>query len=183
MVGLSLCRSIRRRLRAVGVWVMVPLAFSSGVPVSGCICADGHYEPICRADLCQGGQTGETQKPLTAACCGCSCCAPGKSEGSRHCCTDNNTACCRGSANSSRNDSSGNGVQGKGCCTPFVQAQVIPPITASPSLPDDHHSTAIGATTLDLPRLVVTTNASRRVEMDIGPPPDDLVVSLGRLLI
>src|SRR4051812_24188906 len=53
MVSILQRRSIRRRLRATVLLAMVPLAMLNASPLAaGCICADGHYEPVCHAGQC-----------------------------------------------------------------------------------------------------------------------------------
>ena len=55
------------------------MAIMNGLPfAAGCICADGHYEPVCHADLCHADK-GD---------CGCPCCA-------HHSCCKGDLACCR----------------------------------------------------------------------------------------
>ncbi len=44
----------RRRFQTAIVFVLMPLALWGGRPISGCICADGHFEPVCKASLGAG---------------------------------------------------------------------------------------------------------------------------------
>lgn len=183
MVGSSLDRLVCGRFRAAVVWAMIPLAIWSGQLSAGCICADGHYEPFCRAHLCPGRHAGDAEQAQSAcSCCGCSWCARASStESSRVCCTGD-IDCCHRPSSPHQPVGIGQCLQGKACCTPVVQSQVIPPVVTSSRLAGDHHLPALCATILDVSCPVIGLLSTRRLETDTGPPLD-LVVKLRRLVI
>lgn len=181
MVGMPLIRLVQSRFRTTVVWAMMPLAFLTGQPVSGCICADGHYEPLCRAELCPG-KTGAERQTTADACCGCSCCAKHSGQRNSDCCK-RATGCYGRSANPHQGGTEGMGVTDNSCCTPVVRAQAIPTIVNLTRVVDDHHVPALCSVTLELPCPIHGSSAARRLERDTGSPPSDLVIILRRLVI
>jgi len=111
----SLHRTAAHRFRAVVIWAMIPLALWSTRPSAGCICADGHFELICKSALCASkpGSTCEAAAPR------CSCCHTSvakHSEGqSKGCCSD------KAGASSTCAASASDG----GCCSPVVQPELL----------------------------------------------------------
>lgn len=179
MTAKALTRFVRRRLRPVVVWAMVPLAALMASPVSGCICADGHYEQFCRAYVGRVAEGGANHGPRATGC-GSSCCQA--REGS---------ACCpqRGRLPDSHNQSVVHGsvcersVCGSGCCTPVVQGQLIAPVATPPQLGDDLHVPAPFSALVERAQPCSSLAAGQFVEDDTGPPPADIVVTLRRLII
>lgn len=175
----ALTRFVRRRLRPAVVWAMVPLAALMASPVSGCICADGHYEQFCRAYVGRTAEGGANHGPRGTGCAS-SCCQ-----------ADEGSACCleRGRLADSHNQSVVNGsvcersVCGSGCCTPVVQAQLIAPVATAPQLGDDLDVPAPFAAPVEPARAYSLIASGQFVEDDTGPPPGDIVVTLRRLII
>ena len=167
MVNNRLNRFVRRHCRCVFVLAFGPLIILNGWPfAAGCICADGHYEPVCRASLCAAG-TGDR---------GCPCCA-------HHVCCGGKTSCCRQhSAGARQEERATCGVRSKGCCTPVVH-QPVPTVITSPQVIDAHQFSALATAVIELPSSIAISNIGHRIEFDTGPQPDDLVVMLQRLLI
>ncbi len=119
-------RRLSNRLKSVAVWAMIPLAVLNGRTVSGCICADGHYEATCNTSVCSGGTLNsvDTAEP---ASCGCSCCAhradkQGGSDGCRK------MSCCSRTSHRPTQSSGGESFSDKGCCQPVSQTHVTPSV-------------------------------------------------------
>lgn len=165
MISILQRRSTRRHLRAAVILAMLPLAVLSALPLAaGCICADGHYEPICRAGQCQSGMSG----------CGCPCC--------RHhaCCTAK--LCCHRSKTNSSNQIPGEQFSDSGCCTPLVH-QATPTIVNTSAVVDSEHATALVVAPIALPQFGEALKFGQTVDFDTGRPPNDLVITLQRLII
>lgn len=177
MVRASLNRLVRSRFRAIVAWAMVPLAVLSGRPVSGCICADGHYEPVCRAALCAGSNSTAGPRNSTS-CCGCSCCGQTLSDQSPSRCKDR-TSCCQKAG--ALHPADGRSLSKK-CCTPVVgiQAVVKAKVERATSNAVVHSLDVLApiASVAD----VQTHGPAWIVPHDTGPPVD-LVITLRRLLI
>lgn len=177
MIGRRLIRSSRKRSRGAIFVAMVPLVFLNGWPIGGCICADGHYEPFCRG--CGRTANSSADHALAAStCCGHTCCARHTdSDADRSCCKGHN--CCEQSQQGTSNEP---GVRGP-CCTPVRQLPVTPVVKVSPTAVDHHQDLAVFTVVADLPLAAATVHHGRCVEIDTGPPPNDLVVTLQRLII
>jgi hypothetical protein len=180
MVGRSKSSFARGRFRATVIWALVPLALWNGRPVSGCVCADGHFERNCPVLAARMRQT-EGQRSERESYCGCAGCAAVGSDkkDSRSC--HNETGCCERSSPSQRPD--GTEVDSKNCCRPAVQSPLLPPLVTSIQLADDHHLPALLAASLESASSLGATHVRYRVDNDTGPPPRDLVVTLRRLVI
>ena len=179
MIGKLPFRSTRPSLRAAIFLGMVPLVILNGWPVAGCICADGHYEASCPGCVGRARHAAAEQKPTTRSCCGRACCArAGKSE-STHSCCKGHKSCCKQAKGREVNAPA---IEGP-CCTPVAQTQVIPVVSVSPAVVDHHQAVAVFAAIPDLPSLAAAVHHGRCVEIDTGPPPNDLVVTLQRLII
>lgn len=166
MVGKWLIRSVHSRVRTAVTLAVLPLVVLNSLPVAaGCICADGHFEPACRHDLCRAGK----------ANCGCSCCAHG-------CCCKGGTCCCRQRTAASKDDTSGDRVSGSPCCKPLVH-QAVPTVVATPVIVDGYQMMALTLASVDIPSLSPMAMSAIRIDFDTGRPPNDLVVILHRLVI
>jgi len=175
MVAKRLIRSVGSRLRTTVALAMMPLAIVNAWPVSlGCICADGHYEPLCNVRLCRAGVAG----------CGCSCCADGASIRVTSRCGNGNQNCCchRRSETSPQNNDGGKQIAGNGCCTPIVHA-APPAVITLPQTIDARQTQALILTAVELPSSFLVANVRHGVELETSPPPHDLVVVLQRLVI
>lgn len=167
MVGKWLIRSVRSRLRAAVTLAVLPLVVLNTLPVAaGCLCADGHFEPACRHDLCVAGKGN----------CGCSCCANG-------CCCKGGKCCCRQRSAPQKDDTPGKRLNDNNrCCTPLVH-QAVPTVAASPVVFDGYHAMALALPSIDMPSFSPMVKTAVRFEFDTGQPPNDLVVTLHRLVI
>lgn len=169
-------RQFRRgRLRAILMWAMIPLAVVNTRSAFGCIGPDGQFNPNCRCCLAGGGERVASAKK---SCCGCACCAH-RAGGS--------SCCCKGKLaknESKQSDRSGPGAKSNGCRL-FVQIAVISAIVnhGQTAQADDHLSQAICTVAIDSLSPIFGLHTNRRVEMDTGPPPDNLVVILQRFVI
>ena len=183
MIDAQLNRTIRRRSRAVVMWAMVPLALLSGRPVSGCICADGHYEPFCGGGPRLASDAASQQTAGDATGRGCSCCDKSRADDRNRSCCNAKTDCCRRSSSAHRADSSDARVAGKSCCTPVLRTDLVTIAASSWQLSDEQQLSVLCTAALALPSTGIATGAGQPVGSDTGPPPDDLVVTLRRLLI
>ena len=129
MLGKQQVRLIRGRTRAVVLWAMMPLAIFSGRPVSGCICADGHYELFCRGRLNAGKDLAFGHKHSQAATGACSCCDSGHGGKVHRSCCQGKSDCCQTPSNA---DSNKVRVAGKSCCTPVLRSELVS-VIAGPS--------------------------------------------------
>ena len=174
MVAKRLIRLIRRRLRPTVALAMVPLAILNAWPVlAGCICADGHYEPVCNAGLCRAD----------AGDCGCSYCAERASNrGISNCCNAKTHCCHRRSETSPQNNDGGKQVSGNGCCTPIVHV-AAPAVITMPHTIDLHQTPVLMLVAVTVPLSTFTASFTNRVEVENDLPPNDLVVALQRLVI
>ena len=164
MVRIFQRRWIRRRLRAFVLLAMIPLAALSALPwAAGCICSDGHYEPVCQAGRCQAGGASS-----------CSCCAH------RGCC--NGKVCCHRSATSAGKGIPGQHLDNSGCCTPVIR-QAIPSVVNSSTVVDSELVTALVVTLIDHPHVGEAFKIGQHFDFDTGCPPNDLVITFQRLVI
>ena len=165
MISIIQRRSTRRRLRAAVTLALLPLAMLSALPLAaGCICADGHYEPICHAGQSQASMANH----------GCSCCAR------RSCCSGK--GCCHHSAVNSRNQIPGQHLDSSGCCTPVVRP-AIPTVVNSSAVVDSELATALVVSSIELPHFEGALKITRHFDFDTGCPPNDLVITFERLVI
>lgn len=182
MVPMAIIHRLQLRRRAVIACAMIPLVAFSGLPAYGCICADGHYEPRCNATRCAGHDHSDVKSQSAMGCCGRSCCAKRSADGHPHSCCQRHTE--RGLASRPAQSKTGEpSMTGKSCCTPVVQAVTVATIASSLQAVDDHQLPAIDAVTVELADSHVGAQPCPRFFADIGPPPDDLVVTLRRLVI
>jgi hypothetical protein len=167
-----LIRCGRSHCRTLVVWAMMPLVTLNGRTVIGCGCT-GRFEAECRcscSDIQKGGNhtTGEA---------GCRCCAHNRSRPSESCCKHIE----RDSGESK--STIGKGLQSRTCTT--MAMHVADPATISSlNLHDGIRSAALHLTAFEIPFVLPhETIWGRSTRIETGPPPDNLLVTLGRLLI
>lgn len=166
MVSKWLLRLVRGRVRTAVTLAVLPLAIMNGLPLAaGCVCADGHYEPVCHAGLCRA-EKGD---------CGCSCCA-------HHSCCKGATACRRQCPAPLKDDTLGKRIAGNPCCTPVVH-EAIPTVVTMPVVIDVHQLSALTVAAVDMPFSAPVAKLAFGADFDTGRPPSDLVVTLHRLVI
>jgi hypothetical protein len=172
MMGKWLNRAVRRHHRVMVAIAMVPLVVLNALPVSaGCICADGHREPVCHAGRCLA-RKGD---------CGCPCCARRAILGSTGCCKK--TADRRPHPVDDQPPEEGRqGVLGNGCCTPIVH-QSVPTVITLTQIVDSDQMRALLWSRIDVPHSVAPASNWYRIDFDTGPPPEDFVVTFRRLVI
>lgn len=158
-------RSSRDKFRAIVVWAMVPLMFGGARPVTGCICADGHFETACPSFGVLGVKA--TRPGACSACGG----------GIRTCCQG--SGCC-GRRSRAPLSESGSAVAGCRCCTPVLAAPS--PALGSPVHRSDLAIPVAVVFDLDVPHSFVegVTGAYAPIAQ---AKPSDRVVCLRRLLI
>lgn len=172
MIGKWLNRAVCRHHQVMVTMAMVPLVILNALPVSaGCICADGHLEPVCHAARCFAGK-GD---------CGCPCCARRGNLGRTNCCKK--TADCRSHLVDDQLPEDGrHSVRGNGCCTPIVH-HAVPIVITLPQVVDSDQMRAVLWARIDVPHSVAPATILHRIEFDTGPPPEDFVVTLQRFVI
>jgi hypothetical protein len=172
MLGVRPTRFVRRHYRAAVVWAAIPLAVFNGRTVVGCGCF-GHFEPVCHCGCC-GGQHGKSR---------CSCCTRhGFSHGSCYCCNHSDAASRCDTADSSSHPGAGQSLQGHRCKS-FVLHEVTPVTVAPYVAAGDLHESIFALADFGLPLVFSQSRVGKVVDFDTGPPPDDLVVILHRLVI
>lgn len=162
-------RTVFRSLHTAVVWAMIPLALWGARPAAGCICADGHFELICKSGLSVSNSGHPYQQGKARCCCPSlveksttqlkSCCSKG---GSSHCATV------------SRDGSSG-------CCSPVVQHEIL--LSSVSQIDENHQSVPLcivdfaeyAPTGTSLPGLALYESEHM--------PCGDIVVTFRRLLI
>src|SRR3954451_1353447 len=118
MIYNALRRLIRQRCHTAVALAIMPLAILNGLPLAeGCICADGHYEPLCRAQL------HNTVCPVHAKR---SCCE------AHPCCVETHRR------HISPEKSDHRQALGGRCCTPLLH-QALPIISVATHVPFDNH--------------------------------------------
>jgi hypothetical protein len=173
MCSISPSRTVYR-LRRLVAWAMVPVAFLAGWPVSaGCVCSDGHYEPVCKADLCRLG-IGE---------CGCLCCAKDAIASSADSCSKDDPCCISEHSGNPVQDSCDTQARANGCCTPIVH-QTVATADTLPLLADVYQFPAEMLPAALVPwSYAASSKVFHGVDFDTGPTPVDLVITLRRLVI
>ena len=165
MISILHRRSVHGRLRATVFVAMMPLVILNSLPLAaGCICADGHFEPVCRAGRCQAG-LGD---------CGCPCCAHGSCSKGK--------ACCHRSTNQQHKPAPGERLTGNRCCHPQVHDSV-PTVDTSLKVFDGQQVKALQLAPINLPYVAGKTQPNHLLSVDIARPPNDLVITLQRLVI
>jgi hypothetical protein len=160
MLSKAMTTFIRRRCRTIVATAMVPLVFLSGWPVSaGCICADGHREPVCCA----------AKRGAERACCAERVASIQKK-------------CCSRSAEHSSDCSNGCPSADGRRCTPIVH-EAIPAVgNPSPAI-DGLQPTAADVSVVAMPATFIDAIHVDGVFRDTGSPTSDLVIAFHRLVI
>ena len=178
----SLIHHIPVRMRTAIFYGMVPLAILNGWPSMACSCANGQSNPSGRGAVCCALHSGAGQKGSGSSCCGCPCCAERGGDSSRHgCCPPPTKKCCQPSNKPSPGGRQA-GSPNHGC-TLVIQMQPIPGVVAASQYNDQYDVLALFVVPLNLARPLATSQTSACVEIDSDPPPDNLVVTLQRLVI
>ena len=179
MFGIRPARFAPRHYRAALIWAAIPLTLFNGRTLVGCGCT-GHFEAVCRCNCCIDLPEGGDGQSGNA---GCPCCAiPHSSLSKCPCCNHSKLAHTRDKTDDDGCPVNGQGLQ-KHRCRPMVLHQVTPGTVVSVL---DASQLLIAITVLadfsqSLP--LSPLHVERFVDIDIGPPPNDLVVSLHRLVI
>jgi hypothetical protein len=172
-------RSFGGRLRRAVVWAMAPLALLNGRPVVGCICADGHFDPACRALGSSGiRQSAHGASSIASRVCS-RCGTTAVPEMDRR--SAGQTDCCQRHDGQHRTD--GGRVRPRPCCTPVVQFHTAPAIVGPTATGDDRPAPALTLDAQLRPPAAPPRNVIHRAERSADPPPDDLVIALRRLVI
>ena len=103
----------RHILRICLIVALIPLTVFSGRVASGCICSDGHFEPLCDGGNCCSGPADSAN----ADSCGC-----------RKCCksADGTTAsCCLHVTHPSHLGQSPDGDGSQTCCHPLALSPMV----------------------------------------------------------
>lgn len=172
-------RWLRDRFRAVVVWAMVPLMLGGTRPLTGCICADGHFETACPS-------MAQARRGATVDVAGSSGCSAACSKGSlapsgvSSCCASGD-CCGRQSHKPSSRKESGPTVRSCGCCTPVLQAG--PPALESAALHADMALVDSLFLTIDVPHAPAVIPVAAPGLVALLAEPVDRVVCLRRLLI
>lgn len=161
MVWRQLARCVGNHSRTALVWAMVPLAVFNGRAFTGCGCT-GHFETVCHCQ-CGSGPCCVQESMQTQTC--------RANESSDHRTSGQSTP-----------PSSQAGAHGHHCTR--IVAYVVVPATVAPSSADhDSHASALALAALDQPLPSVSIHAGQVVQLDTRPPPNDLVITLDRLII
>lgn len=169
--------SLRTRLSGAIAWGMIPLAVWSGLPSTGCLCADGVQRLFC-PNLHLGVPRWAGTSPATISGGEGCCLHPGQPVGRppAECLVRSHAqqGYC-GRCGATRPAGS------RPCCTPTftapatMPASAVLPLAAEQGM--DLHTAA-----LDVPHTYPAPVASKTVSLDTGPPVD-LAITLCRLVI
>lgn len=103
---------LRHILRTCLVLVMIPLTMFSGRATAGCVCGDGHFEPLCRGGACCASSSNGSQRGP----CGCAkCCCSSKKAAQ----TSAKLSCC-GAQQPTSSFFRLNGEATQSCCHPLT---------------------------------------------------------------
>jgi hypothetical protein len=180
MSAKTLIRSIRDHFQTVVIWAMVPLAAVSGQSISGCLSADGKFDPNCQCwsgPATSASQSAESNQTAVVHPCHCSCC------GTANCCCKQKSHAGNSQACHS-NRSSGKDVQTNGHCRPFAVFAAVTAVNSAQQTSVEREPLNLLAP-VNIDALVgINCSASERiVESGTGPPPDNLMVTLHRWVI
>lgn len=169
--GRILMQRFREMSRVIFVLVLLPLTLFNGRASAGCICADGHFELMCRGGSC----CTRSEMPRQTESCGCSkCCYQAKAAAKKSCCQRQTLP--KGGVVGSDPSSEKSG----GCCHPLMP---LPMVTHKATVPQsDHVSLAIAPTVSTIWLAPVIGPSFPVHEVDSGPPRMRLQI-LQRLLI
>ena len=160
---------LRHILRTCLILALIPLTVFNGRATAGCLCSDGHFEPLCRGGSC-GSPSGSAAQP--GPCGVAQCCCRSKSGDQKPCCRGANLP--SGLAERSESD------QTRSCCLPLTHSPMVPVTTFTPQV--DNESLAFDHTVVVSLVPVVVEQAAPVYAVDSRPPIERLYV-LQRLLI
>ncbi len=162
----------------MAVWVAVPLVVLNGRTVIGCGCT-GEFQPTCHCSCCSHLHGGRSQRTNDHR----SCCAGQPKDHHAACCDQGRTAQQSGVDTTRSHTPAGQTLDSHRCET--IVLHEASPVTLVHS--DDAGGniyTAIHALADVHPLISIAPFAvGRAVEVNTGPPPNDLVVTLHRLVI
>jgi hypothetical protein len=151
------------------LWAMIPLTVFASRPVTGCTCASGEYKLVCMAHVFHRQAPQNSGRNARNCEKACSLQQDGRT---------NSADCCQtGQCPLSKESSNGGGK----CCSPDLLTRVIVPSTVAFSVDIVHH-VLFDLPVVEATRPVADSAVIHFVRHETGPP-DDLVVSLHRLLI
>jgi hypothetical protein len=156
---------------------MVPMALINGRIVSGCMSPSGHFEAGCHCQDMQDANGSGQKKAISTSQCHCPCC-----QGSTCCCCKGKGNCCNSVAKTA-GPTHGNGIQSGDHCRPFSMYTLTPAVNTSAPTGDVHQLAELSLVFVDLPFFATSATVAHGIELDTGPPPDNLVVALHRFLI
>jgi hypothetical protein len=166
MIGKARYRSIRPHFKSIVIWAMVPMAAISGRSVSGCLSPSGHFDPNCQCTAIDG------QAGSNASACHCSCCA-------------DRTCCCKSRA-LAKDGTKGSGLQDSSRCRAVGFYAVTTAVNASKSsvsFGDDHQSAQLAVLPAEMPSSLAKIRGECVAELNTGPPPERLIVTLHHWVI
>jgi hypothetical protein len=171
MLGVRPTRFLRHHYRAALVWAAIPLAVFNGRTVVGCGCF-GHFESVCHCGCCSGTKAGANK----------CCTGHGFNQSGRSCCNKSaSTIHCNTAAGNSRL-ACGQSLQGPRC-TSIVLHEVTPVTVAPNANAGDLHESIFALADVGLPLVFSQSQVGQVVDFHTGPPPNDLVITLHRLVI
>jgi hypothetical protein len=172
MLANLISRRIRRRIQAIILWMMVPVAAINGQSVMGCISPNGHFDPTCQ---CWAGQESSGTQ-ATAPTHHCACC------GTSHCCCKNKSSTNSTAAQQTR-ASDGPGLHVHSRCRPFTAYFTVTAVNGLHRTVLVHSSVGCLDQTVDMPAIAVGAGVKYVSQLNTGPPPDNLTVALHRWVI
>ncbi len=178
MFGAQSIRFVRRRMRVVAVWAALPLVVFNGQTVVGCGCT-GHFEAVCRFGCCAKTENRNEQHARADR----SCCASQVATGSKCPCCDQGKFAQRSihTPESTSSPASGQTLERHRCRS--IAVRVVTPVTIAQSVDVDGLHSLCTLVDLSVPVLCDHSPVGLAVDFDTGPPPNDLVVTLHRLVI
>lgn len=168
----TLKRIVRRRFQAAVIWAMVPLAAVSGQSVSGCMSAKGQFDPNCR---CWAASS--TSDSTAVHQCHCKCC------GTDHCCCKNKTNACAAMAKHTTTHCQPAGVRTGARCRPVTAYFTVTAVNGAHQTTLDHTAVSVVVATFDVPTNYADMSTRFVVQLNTGPPADNLTVALHRWVI
>jgi hypothetical protein len=178
MFGIRPTRFVRRYCRTAVVWAAIPLAVFNGRTVVGCGCF-GHFEAVCHCSCCPETQNSSSHQGESV----CACCAGHGCRHSGHACCGHHGVTHASSAANAESHSVLGPSFGDHHCRTAVRHEVTPVTVASIADIGDLIASFVVSTVFNPSLETSQSNIVRVVDFDTGCPPDDLVVTLHRLVI
>lgn len=170
MTSSRLIRFGRNRCRTLIVWAMMPVALLNGRTVLGCGCT-GQFMAECPCSCCSHIGADIRRGPS-----GCSCCSHNASGLSESCCKH----IAQGSANSKSTIETG--LRSRPCTTAaldMAEPATIPRLTGD----DGIQSAALDLSAFEIAIVPHEATWGRTTQLKTAPPPDNLLITLHRLII